>query len=118
MVEAQYATAAAKTIREGLIKEAFGIGLKNVRLMPVFPIPNYMPAEVFGKMIVAHNDSMYGIAEIQVDNIWEIDSPSVLPAGKKHWVRSGFSLQKLATQWEFSSSEKTKNNRYTRSARY
>ena len=79
MVDVSYATAAAKTIREGLIKEAFGIGLKNVRLMPVYPIPNYMPAEVFGKMIVAHNDSMYGIAEIQVDNIWEIDSPSVLP---------------------------------------
>ena len=24
-------------------------------------------------MIIAHNDSMYGIAEIQVDNIWDID---------------------------------------------
>ena len=79
MVDVQYATVAAKMIREGLIAEAYGIGLKNVRLMPVYPIPNFMPPEVFGKMIVAHNDSMYGIAEIQVDNVWDIDTPSILP---------------------------------------
>ena len=47
--------------------------------MPVYPIPNLMSAEVFGKMIITHNDSMYGIAKIQVDNVWEIDSPSCLP---------------------------------------
>jgi hypothetical protein len=79
MVEVEYATVAAKIIQDGLKKEKFGVGMKNVRLMPVYPIPNLMPAETFGKMILAHNDSMYGIAEIQVDNIWDIDTVSTLP---------------------------------------
>ena len=79
MVEVQYATVAAKMIREGLIAEAYGIGLKNVRLMPVYPIPNLMSAEVFGQMIAAHNKSMYGNAEVQVDNVWDIDTASILP---------------------------------------
>ena len=79
MVDVKYTTTAAKTIQDGLKNAIFGVGMTNVRLMPVYPIPNLMSAEVFGKMIIAHNDSMYGIAEIQVDNVWEIDSPSCLP---------------------------------------
>ena len=79
MVDVKHATTAAKIIQDGLKNASFGIGMKNVRLMPVYPIPNLMSAEVFGKMILAHNDSMYGIAEIQIDNIWDIDSPSCLP---------------------------------------
>ena len=79
MVDVKYATMAAKVIQNGLKSAAFGIGMKNVRLMPVYPIPNLMSAEMFGKMIIAHNDSMYGIAEIQVDNVWEIDTTSKLP---------------------------------------
>jgi hypothetical protein len=79
MVDVKYATETAKILQEGLKKGNFGIGMKNVRLMPVHPIPNLMTPEMFGKMIIAHNDSMYGIAEIQIDNIWEIDILSVLP---------------------------------------
>jgi hypothetical protein len=84
MVDINYATTAAKIIQDGLKNTVFGIGMKNVRLMPVYPIPNLMTAEMFGKMILAHNDSMYGIAEIQVDNIWEIDTPSHLPESIKN----------------------------------
>ena len=47
--------------------------------MLVYPILNLMSAKMFGKMIIAHNDSIYGIAEIQVDNVWDIDSTSKLP---------------------------------------
>jgi hypothetical protein len=79
MVDVNYATVTAKIIQEGLKKGQFGVGLKHVRLMPVYPIPNLMSPEMFGKMIAAHNDSMYSIAEIQVDNIWEIDIVSTLP---------------------------------------
>lgn len=79
MVDVEYATTAAKTIQDGLKNEVFGIGLKHVRLMPVYPIPNLMPVETFGKMILAHNDSMYNIAEIQVDNVWDIDTEARLP---------------------------------------
>ena len=79
MVDVKHATMAAKVIQNGLKNTEFGIGMKNVRLMPVYPIPNLMSAEVFGKMILAHNDSMYGIAEIQVDNVWDIDRASKLP---------------------------------------
>jgi hypothetical protein len=79
MVDVKFATMAARVIQNGLKSAAFGIGMHNVRLMPVYPIPNLMNAEMFGKMILAHNDSMYGIAEIQVDNIWEIDTKSILP---------------------------------------
>ena len=78
MVDVKHATTAAKVIQEGLKNAVFGIGMKNIRLMPVYPIPNLMSAEVFGKMIIAHNDSMYGIAEIQIDNIWDVDSKSRL----------------------------------------
>jgi hypothetical protein len=84
MVDVNYATITAKIIQDGLKKEQFGIGMKNVRLMPVYPIPNLMSAEMFGKMILAHNDSMYNIAEIQVDNIWDIDTVSTLPEAIKH----------------------------------
>lgn len=79
MVDVKFATVTAKILQEGLKKDTFGIGMKNVRLMPVHPIPNLMTPEMFGKMIIAHNDSMYGIAEIQVDNVWDIDTVSVLP---------------------------------------
>ena len=79
MVDIKHATTAAKTIQKGLKCTAFGVGMKNVRLMPVYPIPNLMNAEMFGKMIVAHNDSMHGLTEIQVDNIWNIDTKSLLP---------------------------------------
>jgi hypothetical protein len=79
MVDVNFATVAAKIIQDGLKNEQFGVGMKNVRLMPVYPIPNLMSAEMFGKMIAAHNDSMYNIAEIQVDNIWDIDTVSTLP---------------------------------------
>lgn len=79
MVDVAYATTAAKTLQDGLKNMVFGTGMKNVRLMPVYPIPNLMTAEMFGKMILAHNDSMYSIAEIQVDNIWEIDATSTIP---------------------------------------
>ena len=79
MVDIKYATIAAKVIQDGLKNAGFGIGLTNVRLMPVYPIPNLMSAEMFGKMILAHNDSMYGIAEIQVDNVWDIDTKAKLP---------------------------------------
>lgn len=79
MVDVKYATVTAKLIQEGLKKGAFGIGMTDVRLMPVYPIPNLMTPEMFGKMIIAHNDSMYGIAEIQVDNVWDIDTISVVP---------------------------------------
>ena len=83
MVDVKYVTMAAKIIQHGLKNANFGIGMKNVRLMPVYPIPNLMTAKMFGKMILAHNDSMYGIAEIQVDNIWEIDTKSKLPEAIK-----------------------------------
>jgi hypothetical protein len=79
MVDVKYATVTAKIIQEGLKNGKFGVGLKNVRLMPTYPIPNLMSPEMFGKMIAAHNDSMYNIAEIQVDNIWDIDTVSTLP---------------------------------------
>ena len=79
MVDIKHATSTAKLIQNGLKNAVFGIRMKNVRLMPVYPIPNLMSAEMFGKMIIAHNDSMYGIAEIQVDNVWDIDNISRLP---------------------------------------
>jgi hypothetical protein len=80
MVDVKYATITAKITQEGLKKTKFRVGMKNVRLMPVYPIPNLMTAEMFGKMIIAHNDSMCSIAEIQVDNIWDIDTVSTLPS--------------------------------------
>ena len=83
MVDVKYAATAAKTIQDGLKAETFGIGLKNVRLMPVYPIPNYMPAEDFGRMIAAHNKSMYSTAEVQIDNVWDIDTLSTLPEAIK-----------------------------------
>ena len=88
MVDVKHATLTAKIIQSGLKNAEFGIGMANVRLMPVYPIPNLMSAEVFGKMIVAHNDSMYGIAEIQIDNIWEVDKKSTLP----DTIKSRFNL--------------------------
>ncbi len=33
-----------------------------------------MSLETFDEMICAHNNTMYDVAEIQVDNIWEIGS--------------------------------------------
>ena len=44
--------------------------------MPMFPIPNLMSPKTFGQMIGAHNKSMHGIAEIQIDHVWEINDPS------------------------------------------
>jgi hypothetical protein len=79
IVDVSHATMAAKIIQEGLKTAAFRVGMKNVRLMPVYPILNLMTAAVFGKMILAHNDSMHSIPEIQIDNIWDIDNPSCLP---------------------------------------
>jgi hypothetical protein len=100
MVDVAHATMAAKFIQEGLKNTAFGVGMKNVRLMPVYPIPNLMSAEVFGKMILAHNDSMYGIAEIQIDNIWDIDKPSCLP-------------DKIKKRFNLPDKEINKNDQYT-----
>ena len=79
MVDVKYASVAAEVVRDGLKSESFGVGLKNVRLMPVYPIPNLFSSETFAKMIIAHNDSMYGVAEIQVDHVWDIDSGARLP---------------------------------------
>ena len=33
-----------------------------------------MSPETFGEMICAHNNTMYDVAEIQIDHVWEIDS--------------------------------------------
>jgi hypothetical protein len=68
--------------------------------MPVRPIPNLMTPEMFGKMIIAHNDSMYGIAEIQVDNVWEIDILSPLP-------------DKIKKRFNLPHSDKDKEDKYT-----
>ena len=83
MVDVKYATTVAKIIQDGLKKAVFGVGMANVRLMPVYPIPNLMSVEMFGKMIIAHNDSMHSITEIQVDNVWDIDTGSCLPVAIK-----------------------------------
>ena len=78
--------------------------MKDARLMPMYPIPNVMSPETFGQMIVAHNKSMHGIAEIQIDHVWEINDPSTLsdtvkakflfPTGPDH-AKDTFTLKKL-----------------------
>ena len=104
MVEVANATEASTIIRTGLKNKTFGIGLKDARLMPMYPIPNVMSPETFGQMIVAHNKSMHGIAEIQIDHVWEINDPSTLsdtvkakflfPTGPDH-AKDTFTLKKL-----------------------
>ena len=74
MVEAEHCQAVAAVIQKGLLEKKFHKGLENVRLMPLTPMRNMMSPETFGEMICAHNHTMYDVAEIQVDNVWDIDS--------------------------------------------
>ena len=74
MVEAEHCQAVAAVIQKGLLEKRFHKGLENVRLMPLTPMRNMMSPETFGEMICAHNNTMYDVAEIQIDHVWEIDS--------------------------------------------
>ena len=89
MVEAEHVQTAAKVIQTGLLEKKFNFGLSNVRLMPLSPLRNMMTKETFGNMIMAHNKTMYDTAEVQVDNVWDIDTKKRLSNSVKEKLQLG-----------------------------
>ena len=89
MVQAEHVQTAAKVIQSGLLEKKFNFGLTNVRLMPLSPMRNMMTSETFGNMIMAHNKTMYDTAEVQVDNVWDIDTKKRIGHVVKEKLRLG-----------------------------
>ena len=74
MVEAEHMSVVAKLIQTSLRNKEMNKRFDNIRLMPCHPMRNMMSPETFRDMIFAHNKTMYDIAEIQVNNVWDIDT--------------------------------------------
>ena len=74
MVEAEHMNAVAKLIQTSLRNKEMNKRFDNVRLMPCHPMRNMMTTETFRDMIFTHNKTMYDIAEVQVNNVWDIDT--------------------------------------------